>query len=201
MEEDQPQRFAFFHSQNSSIVSKPMICSRRGRFGRALRAKAASSSAIRRRSAGVRARSRSSRSSRAALNGSEADGMAVIWHVHPAEAVTQQDRVRIPPSKAGPSLSVPGSRGELALHDLSEQLRQADLEWRDVRTWTPGEGRTQDFRPRFPWAPALDYASRDVHDPVVRDTDALEQRPSSRGATKMSGCTRVFLLELDVRRR
>src|SRR2546422_4190650 len=89
MEEDQPQRFAFFHSQNSSIVSKPMICSRRGRFGRALRAKAASSSAIRRRSAGVRARSRSSRSRRAALNGSEADGMAVICHGPPgAEALT-----------------------------------------------------------------------------------------------------------------
>jgi len=25
MEEDQPQRFVFFHSQNSSIVSKPII--------------------------------------------------------------------------------------------------------------------------------------------------------------------------------
>src|SRR5258706_14775894 len=70
--------------------------------------------------------------------------------------------------------------GSLALHDLSEQLRQADLEWRDVRTWTPGEGRTQDFRPRFPWAPALDNASRDVHDPVVRAPDALEQLPLHR---------------------
>src|SRR5204863_7735827 len=89
--------------------------------------------------------------------------------------------------KAGPfaalrmtSGSLLRKRGGLALHDLSEQLRQADLEWRDVRTWTPGEGHTQDFRPRFPWAPALDNASRDVHDPVVRDADALEQLPLHR---------------------